>query len=98
MSCLFTKETISIVGLPIFNTLQKNGVFTHMYNSSENEEMKKETLQKTKCDEKYKHYLEIKYVECLKKSYIKKELMVNKCDLYVKEYIKCFSTGSYNEC
>ena len=52
MSCLFTKETISIVGFPIFNTLQKNGVFTYMYNSQENEEMKKEIVKKTKCDEK----------------------------------------------
>jgi len=74
MSSLFTKET---------------GINTSIYPINvENGELGL-LVKKSKCDKNYKQYLEIKYVQCLKKSYIKNEILENKCDSYIKEYIKC---------
>lgn len=85
MSYLFTKETKINNGDFISDSFTTNRVNTHI-----------ETISITKCDENYKQYLEVKYVECLKKSYIKKEILENKCDLYIKEYMKCL--GGFNSC
>ena len=38
--------------------------------------------------EKKKRKLEMNYMQCLKKYYSNNELMMNKCDVYVKEYEK----------
>ena len=85
MSYLFTKETKINKGDVISDYFTTNRVNTHI-----------ETISIMKCDENYKQYLEVKYVECLKKSYIKKEILENKCDLYIKEYMKCL--GEINSC
>jgi len=94
MCSLFTKETKPIVFVSILNLLQKNIIFSDASNDNKPPKYTNFELKKIKCDEKYKEYLEIKYVECLKKSYIKKEILENKCDLYIKEYINCFSNNT----
>jgi len=96
MCSLITKETKPSVRDPILNLLQKNIIFSDNSSSNEKQKYKDVIVKKIKCDEKYKEYLEIKYVECLKKSYMKKEILENKCESYIKDYINCFSNGTNN--
>lgn len=80
MSSLFTKET------------KPNVLYENIQVNNNTEKYKDNFIIHSSCDEKYKEYLEIKYVQCLKTSYIKKEILENKCDLYIKEYAKCISS------